>query len=114
MHEGFERVGVIGEGVVVAGDALNPDGGHEAQPFSGGWNGGWRKGGSGAHQINHNQNQNTINVFEYSEIEKNGRRLWYIYSSVPHSGDVFSVLHLNVEDECNLCSGNWTGTVEDF
>lgn len=36
MHEGFERVGVIGEGVVVAGDALNPDGGHEAQPFSGG------------------------------------------------------------------------------
>jgi len=34
MHEGFERVGVIGEGVVVAGDALNPDGGHKAQPFT--------------------------------------------------------------------------------
>lgn len=34
-HEGLEGVGVVGEGVVVAGDGLDPDGGDEAQPFGG-------------------------------------------------------------------------------
>jgi len=68
MHEWFQRVGVIGEGVVVAGDALNPDGGHEAQPFTGGWNSGRRKDGCGAHRIDHNQNR--INGAEYLDMEK--------------------------------------------
>jgi len=66
MHEGFERVGVIGEGVVVAGDALNPDGGHKAQPFTCGWNSGRRKGGCGAHQINHNQNITDVVVVYFN------------------------------------------------
>ena len=34
-HECFEGVGVIREGVIVAGNRLNPDGGDKAEPFSG-------------------------------------------------------------------------------
>ena len=33
IHERFEGVGVVGEGVVVAGNGLNPDGGDKSQPF---------------------------------------------------------------------------------
>lgn len=38
VHEGLECIGVVGEGVVVAGDGLDPDGGDETQPFGSGGN----------------------------------------------------------------------------
>ena len=38
VHEGLEGVGVVGEGVVVAGDGLDPHRRHEPQPFAGGGN----------------------------------------------------------------------------
>lgn len=35
-HEGFEGVGIIRKGVIVSRNCLHPDGGDEAEPFSGG------------------------------------------------------------------------------
>lgn len=43
VHEGLEGIRVVGEGVVVAGNGLDPDGGDETQPFGGAGN----RGGSG-------------------------------------------------------------------
>ena len=33
VHEGLESAGVVGEGVVVAGDGLNPNRRYKAKPF---------------------------------------------------------------------------------